>query len=321
MSLSARRLRLFLVGPLVAAGLGWSVARADDEQPLVISEAVDAVLVQAARSGTPILAVAGHENCREAPTLKRRLVTEPSLQPLVGRFALVELEMTGDRLWEWKRWQARFESRLRKSPQVFVIRADGTSLYAGEPPPDLASFLVAHLSRAGLPLAPRQAEQFTAQLDAATRLRDGGDLAAAVRALTPAVRTPSFAESVVRSAALRGTIAAQALAAVDEAAAKVADQPEDVAAALVLVATADDFAPTLPEVARAARERLTATGRTPAGRELIRQAELVWRADEATRRAPDVGRGMYERIIAAHPRTPLAELAAQRLERARERPL
>ena len=78
-----------------------------------ISEQIDAVMSEAARTGMPVLALASTDSCEEAPRFRQRLVTDPALQPLVARFAVVELRMSGDDKWTWKRWQERFDTHRR----------------------------------------------------------------------------------------------------------------------------------------------------------------------------------------------------------------
>lgn len=288
-------------------------------EKITISERVDAVMDQAARLGVPVLAVASTDVCREGPVLKRQLMGNPALQPLVARFAVVELRMSGDDKWEWKRWQDRFDTHRRNTPQVFVIRADGRMTYGDDPPADLAAFLREQLDRSGQPLGARQADQFENQLEAASRLQAEGDLAGAVGAVMPAVRMSSFARPVVQSVAFRAAVAEGLLerirqvaepATVDQAV-SAADQ---LARVEEIVAAAEQFVAMLPEVARAANKHLADVSRDAAGKEMVRQAHLLHRAAVATRRSPDRGHALYRQIIAIHPDSPAADLAAKRLE-------
>lgn len=300
---------------MVMAALGpWSLAA---DEKITISEKVDAVMDQAARLGVPVLAVASTDVCREGPVLKRQLAGNPALQPLVSRFAVVELRMSGDDKWEWKRWQDRFDTHRRNTPQVFVIRADGRMMYGDDPPTDLGGFLREQLDRSGQPIGTRQADQFENQLEAASRLQAEGDLAGAVGAVMPAVRMSSFARPVVQSIAFRATVAEGLLERIRQAAGPAGE--EDVSATDRLarveevVAASEQFVATLPEVARAANKQLADFNRDAAGKETVRQAHLLHRAAVATRRSPDRGHALYRQIIANHPDSPAADLAAQRL--------
>lgn len=303
-----------LVMVMAAAFMPWSLAA---DEKITISEQVDAVMNQAARLGMPVLAVASTDSCREAPTLKRQLAGNPALQPLVSRFAVVELRMSGDDKWEWKRWQDRFDTHRRNTPQVFVIRADGRMMYGNDPPADLAGFLREQLDRSGQPIAARQADQFENQLEAASRRQAEGDLAGAVGAVMPAVRMPSFARPVVQSIAFRAAVAEGLLERIRQAAGPAGE--EDVSATDRLarveevVAASEQFVATLPEVARAANKQLADFNRDAVGKETVRQAQLLHRAAVATRRSPDRGHALYRQIIAVHPDSPAADLAAKRL--------
>lgn len=306
-------------GRRLGRGAAFLLALALAPLPLVaadkeaISEPVDAVMAEAARLGIPVIAVASTDSCTEAPVLKQRLVADATLHPLTSRFAVVELRMSGDDKWTWKRWQERFDSHRRQSPQVFVVRADGKKMFSGDPPADLAGFLRRQLAQAGQPLVPRQADTFAAQLETASRLQTAGDLAGAVRVVMPAARMPSFARPVVQSVAFRRAVAERMLARIDSAGAEQGVVTDRLAAIEVLVAAGEEFAVTLPDVSRAARERTAEIGREPEGRELVRQAQLLHRAAVAARRSTDRGLALYEEIIALDPAAPAAELAAVRL--------
>jgi hypothetical protein len=307
---------------LAAALVPWPLV-ADDT--IAISEQIDAVMNQAARLGVPVLAVASTDSCREAPVLKRQLAGNPALQPLVARFALVELRMSGDDKWEWHRWQDRFDTHRRNTPQMFVIRADGRMMYGDDPPANLAVFLREQLDRSGQPIAPRQAEQFEAQLQAAARLEAEGDLAGAVGTVMPAIRTPSFARPVVHSVAFRADVGKGLLerigqVAVPPAAEKPVSATDRLAAIQEIVAAAEQFGATLPDVARAANKQLAEISRDAAGKETVRQAQLLHRAAVAARRSADRGRALYEQIVELHPDSPAAELAAMRLDAAARTP-
>lgn len=240
---------------------------------------------------------------------------DPMLQPLVARFAVVELRMSGDDKWTWKRWQERFDTRRRQSPQVFVIRADGQKMFSGDPPGDVAGFLRQQLNASGQPIASRQADLYEAQLEAASRLQAAGDLAEAVRCVTPAARVPSYARPVVQSVAFRAAVADRLLKDIARAGAEAeAEAGSDrLAIAEMLVAAVEQYAATLPDVARAARERTAEIGREPEGRETLRHAQLLHHAATAARRSAHRGLALYEQIIASHPDSPAAEIAAVRL--------
>lgn len=315
---SCRRVALAAV---IAAALVPMQSIADEE--VAVSEQIDAVMSEAARLGVPVLAVASTDDCREGPVLKRRLAGNPVLQPMVAQFAIVELRMSGDDKWTWKRWQDRFDTHRRNTPQVFVIRADGRMTFSGDPPADLAGFLREQLDRSGQTIPPRQADHLEAQLEAASRLKAEGDLVGAVGAVMPAVRMPTFARPVVQSIAFRSAVAEGLLQRIEKDpgnpdeenpdAAKPVSAMDRLAAVEEIVAASDQFIATLPEVARAASKRLAEISRDPEGRERIRQAQLLHRAALASRRSPDRGLAVYEQIIATYPDSPAAKLAATRM--------
>jgi hypothetical protein len=317
---ASRRLTCWAV---VAAALCQLTVVADDK--VLISERIDGVINGAARLGVPVLAVASTDSCRDGPVLKRRLANNPSLQPLVARFAIVELRMSGNDKWEWNRWQGHFDIRRRNTPQLFVIRADGRVSFSGDPPAELAGFLRAQLDSSGQPITTRQADQFEARLRSAAQFQEEGNLAGAVGAVMPAVRMPSFARPIVQSVAFRAAVARVLLERIE----RVGDGPdagvqdagrrtsatEHLAAVEEIVAASEQFVTTLPEVARAASKRLAEISREPDGTETVRNAQLLHRAAFAARTSADRGLALYHQIIAMHPDSPAAELAATRIEK------
>jgi hypothetical protein len=196
---------------------------------------------------------------------------------------------------------------------MFVIRADGRKMFSGDPPADVAGFLRRHLTASGQPIAARQADLYEAQLEAASRLQAAGDLAEAVRCVTPAARVPSYARPVVQSIAFRAAVADRLLRDIAQAGADPAAGSDRLAVAEILVAAAEQYAATLPDVARAARERMAEIGREPEGRDTLRQAQLLHHAATAARRSAQRGLALYEQIIARHPDSAAAEIAAVRL--------
>lgn len=304
-----------LLTVVAVALVPWSLVA---DEKITISEQVDAVMKQAARLGVPVLAVASTDSCREGPVLKRQLVGNPALQSLVARFAIVELRMSGDAKWDWKRWQDHFDTHRRNTPQLFVIRADGKMTYGDDPPADLAGFLRKQLDVSGQPIAARQADQFEDRLETASRLQAEGDLAGAVGAVMPAVRMPSFARPIVQSVAFRASVAQLLLERIRQATGPSGQEEVSATDRLArveeIVAASEQFIATLPEVSRAANKLLVEMNRDADGRETVRQAQLLHRAAVATRRSPDRGHALYRQIIAMHPDSPAADLAAKRLE-------
>jgi hypothetical protein len=316
---ASRRLTCWAV---VAAALFQLNVAADDK--VMISERIDGVINGAARLGVPVLAVASTDSCRDGPVLKRRLANNPALQPLVARFAIVELRMSGNDKWEWNRWQGHFDIRRRNTPQVFVIRADGRVSFSGDPPADLAGFLRAQLDSSGQPITTRQADQFEARLQSAAQFQEEGNLAGAVGAVMPAVRMPSFARTIVQSVAFRAAVARVLLERIERAGdgpdadsqntGRPPSATEHLAAVEEIVAASEQFVTTLPDVARAASKRLAEISRDPDGAETVRNAQLLHRAAVAARTSADRGLALYHQIIATHPDSPAAELAATRIE-------
>lgn len=98
----------------------------------------------------------------------------------------------------------------------------------------------------------RQADLFESQLEAASELQAEGDLAGAVRLVTPAARVPSYARPVAASIALRKAVSARMLERIEQAAEMPGTGGDRLMAVELLVAAGEEFAATLPDVARGA---------------------------------------------------------------------
>jgi hypothetical protein len=277
------------------------------------SPRVEGVLQEAARTGRPVLAVAGYADCAACRRFKQQLAT----QPLLAQFALLELTMDGDGWREWKAWQDMTDTNQKSSPQVFVIRADGRVLHDGEVPRDLAGFLRGQLDQGGQPLSADQAAQFDETLAEAQRLAAAGDRAEALRILAPALTVRSFAAPARASHEFRERLGAEIKASIDDATSQVADSEEGVQAAVALVDASKSFSKSLPEAAKAASVAITTLKKKPDLRTVLQQAEQLQQADAAARQSAAKGADKYRKVVEQHAGSAAAAVAESRLAKLR----
>jgi hypothetical protein len=273
------------------------------------SPRVEGVLQEAARTGQPVLAVAGYADCAACRRFKQQLAT----QPLVTQFTLLELTMNGDGWREWKAWQGMTDTNQKSSPQVFVIRADGRTLHDGSVPKDLAGFLRGQLEQSGQPLSADQAAHFDETLAEAKRLATAGDRVEALRILAPALKVQSFAAPARASQEFREQLGAEIKTSVDEATGRVADSEEGIEAAVILVDASKSFSKSLPEVAKAASVAITMLKKKPDLRTVLQQAEQLQQADAAARQSAAKGADKYRKVVEQHAGSAAAAVAESRL--------
>lgn len=294
-----------LVAVIVAAVAAPTVA----ENPARVSPLVDAVLEQSARTGRPVLAVCGTAGCEACARLRRRLAADP----VTARFLWIDL--TIDATPEWRGWQAFAGTRAWSSPQVFVVRADGTILLSGRAQSDMGEELRTALEETGVPLTEQEAVLAGRLIEKATDLAETGDRSGALREIAPALAARSYARAAVAARELGATLAGALKQAVDSAPPAVADDAAGIDAALALVSVIRDCNAVAPDLVRAAVAKIAALKKDPASAEVVRQAEQILAAIVAARTSAPRGRALLEKIVAERPDGGAAEVARARLEK------
>ena len=280
-----------------------------DDEPVRVSPRVDAVLEQAARTGRPVLAVCGSEQCATCQRLRARLAADP----VTVEFLRIDLTIAGAP--EWRNWQAFADTRAWASPQLYVVRADGTMLVSGRAQSDMSDELRAALREAGVPLTDQERALAAKLLEKARALATADDRTGALREITPALAKPSFARAAVAAREFATAVTADLERSIEGVAVTVGDDAAGVTAALSLVAVVKDCGAATPGLARAAVEKLSVLKKAPSTAEVVRQAEQIHAATVAARTSAARGRSMLEKIIADRPDSGAAEVAQSRLEK------
>lgn len=121
----------------------------------------DRAVVESQATGRPILAIGGSTGCIWCKKMAAELATDPDVQEPASKFVVLLLD-TDDPV-RWPRWNSRYKVEGDGIPAVFVVRADGESIYSGSGAPrDLGGFLERHLEAAGTVLDDAGLAELTA---------------------------------------------------------------------------------------------------------------------------------------------------------------
>ncbi|QDT15678.1 thioredoxin family protein [Alienimonas californiensis] len=286
-----------------------------------------AAMTASAATGQPILAVAGHTGCVYCRQIKDELTSATPAAKVAENF--VVLLMDTDQTPSWPAWDQQFPNDGGGVPKVYVVRADGTSMYAGSgKPSDLDKFLSRYLDGNGKVYLGKDLAQLNRDVRSMNRLARR-DRAAYVKMVADYSATLSFAAPVAQFVDAAEELASEAEQELT-AAAETLEDPAAPAekrldAALALHELARDFEPLAAEHARITDriaeleyEEKTPGPNSPAA--YFTRAGLwteAQAAEEARQWADAVAK--REALIAAHPKTEAARRAADGLDDLRRR--
>ena len=136
--------------------------------------------------------------------LLKRLNTDQKIAPIVAQFVPIKLDVDTE---EYRIWRRDHASEGDSIPKLFVVRGDGETLYgkSGSLKGDaLPNMLIRALERSGQILSAKNVQALTAASDRFEALKDAGDIAGAIKALSkvkkmgPPGKIPSYAASASR---------------------------------------------------------------------------------------------------------------------------
>ncbi len=251
--------------------------------------------------------------------LMKRLNTDRSLAPLVAQFVPLKIDTQTP---EWQAWARKYPHEGTAIPILYVVRADGTKMYAQSnalPDDALGPFLLASLREAGRILSASELEAIQKAAETARAAQEQGDTFAAVKALAglKKIGTPgelgSYAASAIAVDQLAAQLNEQGKLALADAEEKLAgDDP--LAGALALVEVKRIYA-LLPSLKSEVTSAYTQHERDADTKTLLAQAAAFDRAktlasETRTRRQ---GIASLERIAAQDANPAIAELARAEL--------
>jgi hypothetical protein len=145
----------------------------------------------------------------------KRFREDLQLAPVVAQFVPLKLDT---RTPEWQAWARQHPHEGNAIPIVYVVRADGETLYAKTGAPqgdDLPRLLIAHLGLAGKAITPAQANWFSEQADGLSSAMEQEDDETAFAILEALSRKGdptnlgTFAESAMRIQGLASNFVGQ----------------------------------------------------------------------------------------------------------------
>lgn len=149
--------------------------------------------------------------------LMKRLNSDRDIAPLVAQFVPVKLDTTTD---QWQRWERQHQSAGSSIPILYVVRADGKTLYAksGSLRGDsLPTMLVAALEQSGQILNEKEAKTISDTADEFEQHKNDGNLDLAIKSLRRVKKLgnpgaiASYANSAVRLNQLANDMAGEVL--------------------------------------------------------------------------------------------------------------
>ena len=246
--------------------------------------------------------------------MKRRLETEAALRPLLAQFVPLHLDVASP---EWQDWARRFPSQANAIPLIYVIRADGETLYAQSGAPQgaaLPQLLTAMREQSGSVLNARQSERLEQALEKAKAALATGDIGRAVSAIGPVAENDSFAAPAAEARQIVATLTEQGQTAVTEAEQQLASSDDAIVGALSLVEIVRQYKK-LPAIVKQAAEVKKAASKDPVARLLFTQAMALDKARvlEAANK-PERAAEAYRAAIKKYPDTSAAAYAQERLD-------
>ncbi|HET6878833.1 MAG TPA: tetratricopeptide repeat protein [Pirellulales bacterium] len=242
------------------------------------------------------------------------MATDIALQPLLAQFVSVHIDSTSD---EWQKWERKFPSKSDSIPIVYLIRADGESLYAQSgslPGPALPQLLAETLTKAGKLLNESQLKKIADGVAKANKSYDEGDVAEAVLQVTRYAGSGSYAEAAVAADALSEKLTEEAKQKIDAADQKLRDETTALEGAIEL-ASVNRFYKKLPGIMKAVKETSAKYKSDAARREILAQADMIEQAKAfEQQRQPAKAAAVYQQAIDKYPGTAASELARAQLE-------
>lgn len=245
--------------------------------------------------------------------LQRRLNTELALQPLLAQFVPVHIDSTSD---EWQEWERKFPSKSDSIPIVYVIRADGESLYAQSGALEglaLGQLLTETLNRSGKLLNEQQLKKMADGVAEAAHAHEKGEIAEAVLGVMRYANSGSYAEAALAADALAKKLVDEAHEKIKAADKQLHDESTALAGAVELAAV-NRLYKKLPGVIKAVKQTSAKHTSEARGRERFAQAELLDKAKAfAEQRQTAKAAKAYELVIEKYPDGAAAELARTEL--------
>jgi hypothetical protein len=220
---------------------------------------------------------------------------------------------------EWRDWAGKFKHEGSSIPIIFVIRADGESLYAKsgtKEGAELPRFLVEVRKLAGAALNSKQFKDLSAALEKAKKAHEDGDQAIAVREIGKFANTTSYAAVVKEGKEFATTLLEEAKAELEKAEQQLASSEDELLGAVSVLRIQRTFQP-FKDVVKTALQLRSKFQKEK--KQVMAQAELIDAAAKLEEiKSYDRATKAYQLVAQKFPNSPAAELAKERMEKMEE---
>lgn len=297
---------------LIALGLVYSFTA--PARAVTLAEAV----AFSKRSGFPMLVVGTGEGCAPCQALKQRIATDEGLQPLLGQYVTLVLDVGSE---DFRTFAQQYPPSGNGIPMVFIVSAQGEQIHnaSGAPQGDgLNQLLAMGIERTGglkQLFKPAEDRVFLAALERSRKSWDAGKRAEAVTAMVPyfekVVVDEQSNEVELKYGALVEEFSTAGKADAQSAADRLAESTGDFDAQVLVVAT-DQVYGKLPAVAETLAPLLEQINALSSGARDQLQMFAKAQALEAAN-AQNAAR-LYRQLISKHANTEAAQRAQNRLD-------
>ena len=276
-----------------------------------LKEALD----RSARTGRPLLAMAGSKTCGPCQELLKRLSTDASLAQYLINYIPIKIDTDGP---DWQTFAQKYKAPGNSIPILFVVRADGEQIYGqsgSHAGAQLPTVLGQARTQCGAILNAQQVLQAENTLTKVNKLLSEERTDEAIAALVPALENfgGSYALAAQEVVKLGKEMVARGQKALADAEQKLSIEDVALEGAIELVAANRTYV-RLPEMNLALREAMRKYRKEETTKELLRQAEQFDKAAQfAKKKQPKKAMSAYQVIAAKYDGTHAATLAETKI--------
>jgi len=300
-----------LLSSVVLTLCGWVMQPARAADPVRIEYNNDKAVALVKRTGRPLLAIGGTNNCPYCVRMAKQLETNAELAPLASKYVILKID-TSTPLWQ--EWSRRYEVEGEGVPQVIILRGDGQQIYgkAGAPI-ELDRFLERNLSEAGVVLTDSEVTDLERLVKEAQKNLKKRDYPKAIELAKECLQENCHAQAVTEARKLLQQLSERARIALKEAQKKFGSKDKSLDGAVALLELNETFA-AHAEAHGPIADALTSRREDPADATLLEQAVCVRtaRGKESAKQYAEAIEAWRE-LVTRFPDSPGAELAERRM--------
>ncbi|RPI90903.1 MAG: hypothetical protein EHM42_00640 [Planctomycetaceae bacterium] len=271
----------------------------------------DSAVTLSRKTGRPLLAIGGTNNCSYCVKMANLLETKEELAPLAAKYVILKID-TSTPLWQ--EWQTRYEIEGDGVPKVVVLRGDGKQLYGQTGAPvDLDAFLTRQLEGAGKILSSQELADLDRLLKEATKAFKRRDYAKTIDFAQDCVQADCYAGAVADAQRLLAQVDDRARNGLKDAEKRLNTRDKALDGAMALLQLDQTFArhsTAHSPITQALEARRQDSSKAP----LLDQAALALSAQRLeTDKKRTEALAVWQELVEKHPDTPGAALAARRI--------